>query len=69
MNTLTDAQAARATRPALEPLLTTKDLEALLRVHRRTVTRLCRSGRLPAPIKIGGSNRWRLSDINQALGQ
>lgn len=51
----------------LEPLLTVKDLERLLRVHRRTITRLVERGRFPAPIKIGGNNRWLRSDINKVL--
>jgi excisionase family DNA binding protein len=51
----------------LEPLLTTSDLERLLKVDRRTISRLVKRGELPAPLKLGGSNRWRAEDINAAI--
>jgi predicted DNA-binding transcriptional regulator AlpA len=51
----------------LEPLLTTSDLERLLKVDRRTITRLVKRGELPAPLKLGGSNRWRPEAIAAAL--
>jgi predicted DNA-binding transcriptional regulator AlpA len=51
----------------LEPLLTTTDLERLLKVDRRTITRLVKRGELPAPLKLGGSNRWRPENINAAI--
>jgi predicted DNA-binding transcriptional regulator AlpA len=51
----------------LEPLLTTSDLEALLKVDRRTINRLVKRGELPPPLKLGGSNRWRPEAINAAI--
>ncbi len=54
-------------RIPLEPLLTVEDLERMLRVDRRTVSRLCKRGQIPAPIKLGGGNRWRLKDIVEAI--
>ena len=54
-------------RAPLEPLLTIEDLERLLRVNRRTVARLCQRGQLPKPMKLGGSNRWRMRDIKPLL--
>jgi predicted DNA-binding transcriptional regulator AlpA len=59
--------SARATNCGLEPLLTIADLEQLLRVDRRTVSRLCEQGKLPRPIKIGGSNRWTVKAIESVL--
>jgi predicted DNA-binding transcriptional regulator AlpA len=56
-----------AARAPLEPLLTVEDLERLLRVDRRTVRRLWKKGQLPAPCKLGGSNRWRAEEIVDAL--
>ena len=56
-----------AVRAPLEPLLTIEDLERLLRVNRRTVARLCQRGRLPKPLKLGGSNRWRAEEIADAI--
>jgi predicted DNA-binding transcriptional regulator AlpA len=54
-------------RAPLEPLLTVPDLERLLRVGRRTIERLCKRGRLPRPLKLGGQNRWRAEAISAAL--
>jgi predicted DNA-binding transcriptional regulator AlpA len=54
-------------RASLEPLLRIEDLEAMLRVNRRTIARLCKRGQLPAPLKLGGSNRWRRRDLEQIL--
>ncbi len=51
----------------IQPLLTVEDLEQLLRVNRRTVSRLCKSGQLPQPLKLGGGNRWRVKDIVDAV--
>jgi predicted DNA-binding transcriptional regulator AlpA len=51
----------------LEPLLTTPDLERLLKVDRRTILRLIKHGQLPQPVKLGGSNRWRPIDILAAI--
>ena len=54
-------------RAHLQPLLTVEDLERMLRVDRRTIARLCKKGQLPPPLKLGGSNRWRVKDIEDAL--
>ena len=50
-----------------QPLLTTSDLEQLLKVDRRTVSRLVKRGELPMPMKLGGSNRWRPEEISAAI--
>jgi len=54
-------------RAPLEPLLTNEDLERMLQVDRRTVARLWKRGQLPPPLKLGGGNRWRVQDIEEAL--
>ena len=56
-----------ATKVSLVPLLAIEDLERVLQVHRRTIARLCERGVLPQPIKLGGSNRWRAHEIEEAL--
>jgi len=56
-----------AARAPLEPLLTNEDLERMLQVDRRTVARLWKRGQLPPPLKLGGGNRWRVQDIEDAL--
>jgi predicted DNA-binding transcriptional regulator AlpA len=64
---LKDCLKEQAVGMLLEPLLTTPDLERLLKVDRRTITRLVKRGELPLPLKLGGSNRWRPEDINAAI--
>ena len=51
----------------MQPLLTVTDLEALLRVDKRTIQRLCTAGRLPKPFRVGGQNRWQHSTIAAAI--
>ncbi len=49
-------------------MLSAADLSDLLRVSLNTVWRWSRSGRLPAPKKIGpNSTRWRAGDVREAL--
>ena len=60
-------ESALARREDLEPLLTVKDLGHLLRVHPRTISRMCQRGELPLPLKVGGQNRWRVQDIEKIL--
>ena len=51
----------------LEPLLTSSEVQRLLRINVTTLQRLCKQRRLPKPLKIGGSNRWRVRDIRAVL--
>lgn len=44
-------------------LLTAKDAAKICRLSKRSWFRLSSAHRIPAPVKIGGSVRWRLSDI------
>ena len=44
-------------------LLTRGDLQKMLKVSSRTISRLLDSGGLPAPIRVGCSARWRVNDI------
>ena len=46
-----------------QAFLSDKDLAARYSIHRVTPWRWVRDGKLPAPIKINGSTRWKLSDI------
>lgn len=48
-------------------LLTAKDAAHLCRLSKRSWFRLHASGRIPAPVRIGGSVRWRKSDIESWL--
>jgi predicted DNA-binding transcriptional regulator AlpA len=51
----------------LGPLLKVGDLAQLFRVDKRTIKRWCKQGQLPPPLKIGGSNRWRMQDIKEVI--
>lgn len=51
-----------------QPMLTRHELQGILKVSGRTIARLVACGDLPAPIKVGGSNRWRADDIAGFLG-
>src|SRR5262249_12828857 len=48
-------------------LLTRSDLQAVLKLSARTITRLVATGGIPAPIVVGRSFRWRTSDIEQFI--
>lgn len=45
--------------------LSDKELATRYSVHRATPWRWVQSGKLPAPIKINGCTRWKLSDIQE----
>ena len=51
----------------VEPLLTAGDLQRLLQITRRTITRLCNAGRLPHPIRLGGAWRWKSSEVRRFI--
>jgi predicted DNA-binding transcriptional regulator AlpA len=58
-----DSQSANR----IEPTLKIADVERIMRIDRRTIFRLCQLGQFPLPIRIGGSRRWRVQDIEQLL--
>ena len=47
----------------MNPLLTVREVAALCKWSTRQVYKMVSSGRLPAPLKVGRSTRWRASDI------
>jgi predicted DNA-binding transcriptional regulator AlpA len=49
----------------LEKLLTAAAIGEMLCLSKRQVFRLNSSGRIPKPVRIGGSVRWRESDIHR----
>ena len=55
--------------PAIPNLLTVSDLARLLRLDERTVRRRRREGSIPPAIDIGGSLRWRPSEIEAWLDE
>ena len=54
---------AAQTKDSSIQLLSAKQLGALLVLSKRQVFRLNACGKIPKPILIGGSLRWRQSDI------
>ncbi len=48
-------------------LLTAAAVGEVLSVSKRQIFRLNSCGKLPAPIRIGGSVRWRLSEIENFI--
>ena len=50
-------------------LVNAKELARILAVSERTLYRLKSTGELPLPIVLGGSVRWRLSEIRQWIAQ
>lgn len=50
-------------------LITAKELAEMLSISSRTINRMQSSGRLIPPIRIGGSVRWRLDEVEQWIGE
>lgn len=48
----------------LPELLTIRELAKVLKLSPRSIWRLVRNHQLPAPVRIGGSIRWRADDIS-----
>ena len=44
-------------------LLTPEELAEMLKVSTRTLWRLLAAGKIPEPVRFGGSTRWRLMDV------
>ena len=59
----------RANLNADDYLLDIKAVSLRLSVSVRTVQRLDSSGKLPRPIRVGGSVRWRKSDIDAWIAE
>ena len=61
--------ADQTTKPTQQgyQLLTVKDVSSLLQRSRRSIYLDVSCGRLPKPIKIGKSVRWRRDDVMRAI--
>ncbi len=51
--------------PGSAELLPIGQVAKMVAVSRRTISRLADAGKLPPPLRIGGSLRWRLADVRQ----
>ncbi len=49
----------------MQKLLNAETVAEILSLSKRTIFRLDSSGKIPAPIRINGSVRWRESDIQR----
>lgn len=49
-------------------LVPVKEAAAMLSIGESTFWREVRAQRLPAPIKIGGTTRWRVADLQARVG-
>lgn len=56
-------------RPGKVVLVDVDEFASILKVSSRTIWRLVSSGEAPTPIRIGGSSRWRLSDLNAWINE
>lgn len=52
---------------AIDQLLSAKEVGEMLSLSPRQIFRLRSSGKIPAPVRISGAVRWRLSDIQLFL--
>lgn len=52
-----------------ETLLSARDVMTILSVSRTTLWRLCKSGALPMPTKLGRANRWRTADVEAYVAE
>jgi len=50
-----------------ESLLTVREVAAALRVSMRQVWKLASADRLPKPVRLGRSVRWRRTDIERYI--
>lgn len=52
-----------------EYLVRDTDVARMLACSRATVWRRAAEGALPAPLRIGGMTRWRMSDISEFIAR
>lgn len=53
-----------------EPLLiTAAEVAHLLNVSTRTLWRLLSAGRVPRPVRLGGTVRWRLDEVRNWIAE
>ena len=62
-------QTAFPTERPTPALISASELAELLQVSTRTLWRLRSAGKLIKPIKLGGSTRWRLDEVQTWIAQ
>jgi len=58
-----DEIAAYLAKYSQERFLRDTHLAERYDLHRNSIWRLAREGKIPQPVTVGGSKRWRLSEI------
>lgn len=61
-----ELQPAEASEPLL---ITAAELARLLKISTRTLWRLQSAGRLPAPVRFGGTVRWRQDEVRNWIAE
>lgn len=51
----------------IDKFLDIKDVTEMVKRSRASIYRDIKRGTFPAPRKLGGSSRWRLSDVQQVI--
>lgn len=54
---------------AIPLLISAAQLAQLLNISTRTLWRLHSTGQVPEPLKLGGSTRWRLNEVQLWISQ
>lgn len=57
----------KSTNDKKQALLKREELAVLLNVSPRHISTMVASGKMPGPVRIGHSVRWRLAEINAWL--
>lgn len=60
----TSTQGIGTDGSSLPQLLDAPSVGALLMLDRKTVERHAKTGKMPRPVKIGGSTRWRRAELD-----
>lgn len=64
MMTDTQTNGSQTTDTTGAQLLDAPAVGALLMLDRKTVERHAKTGKMPRPVKIGGSTRWRRAELD-----
>ena len=67
--TLLPPETVSQSSSEIPPLMTVNEIAKVLRVSTRSVWRLLTNGKIVKPIRIGGSIRWRRSDVAEWLAK
>lgn len=59
--------ATNPTASSEKAFVTVRQLAIMLQVSPRTLARMRRAGQLPAPVRRGGSVKWRMDEVARWL--